>query len=83
LVLEHVALVSGCVVILLAWDEPRRKLVRHLARLNVPLVVLVVVDAGGASAVEAGPPTDRPARFQVLEAGRIEEGLARLGTLGG
>ncbi len=78
LVMNHVQLVSGCVCVLLAWDEPRREFIRKLQALDVPVLVLVVVEAGSGTTLEAGPMASDPARFHVLEIGQVEKGLARL-----
>jgi uncharacterized protein (DUF58 family) len=77
LVLSHIAAVSGCVCVLLAWDETRRELVKKLQTLGVPVLVLVITAPGGAG-LDPGPLRDEPHRFQVLELGRIEQDLARL-----
>jgi uncharacterized protein (DUF58 family) len=74
LVLEHAAVVSGCICVLLAWDEPRRKLVDKLESLGVPVMVLLVIEAGAK--VEL--PEVSTVKIHILETGRIEEGLARL-----
>jgi hypothetical protein len=71
--------VSGCICILLAWDEPRRELIRKLTALGLPLLVLVVTDAATARQVTGETEDDRPSDFHVFAAGRIEEGLLRLG----
>ncbi len=68
-VLARRAALSGCILILLAWDEPRQALVRALQQSGVPLVVLVVSE----SAIEAAP-----GWLRVLVPGKIQEGLARL-----
>ncbi len=77
LVLNHAARVSGCVCVLLAWDEPRRELITRLRAIGVPTLVLVVAPAGGPR-LDPGPLRDEPHRFQVLEIGKVEQGLARL-----
>jgi uncharacterized protein (DUF58 family) len=74
LVVEHSGVVSGCICVLLAWDEPRRKLVQKLQAMGVPTMVLLVVDAG-ASGMNL---KQESADIHVLEAGKIEEGLAKL-----
>jgi uncharacterized protein (DUF58 family) len=79
LVLQHAPVVSGCICILLAWDEPRRELIRKLTALGLPLLVLVVTDAATARQVTGETEDDRPSDFHVFAAGRIEEGLLRLG----
>ena len=78
LVLGHVEVVSGCICVLLAWDEARRDLVGKLRALGVPVLVLVIVSPGQGRKLEPGPLSDEPDRFFVLEAGQIELGLARL-----
>jgi uncharacterized protein (DUF58 family) len=77
LVVEHVSAVSGCICIFIAWDEARRKFVRKLQLLGVPLLVLVIAPPG-AEKLSAGPMQDDPEHFRVLELGRIEPGLAEL-----
>jgi len=79
LVLGHVGVVSGCICVLLAWDEERRRLVEKLRMLGVPVLVLVVTEAGRGETLEPGPMRDEPDRLRALEAGQIEAGLARLG----
>jgi uncharacterized protein (DUF58 family) len=77
LVLSHITAVSGCVCVLLAWDEARRSFVQKLRTLGLPVLVLVVAAPGGPRP-DPGPLRDEPHRFHVLETGRIEQGLARL-----
>lgn len=78
LVLGHVGEVSGCIFVLLAWDQARQEVVRKVRVLGVPVLVLVVVEIGSENHFAAGPMRDQPENFRVLEAGRIEEGLAKL-----
>jgi uncharacterized protein (DUF58 family) len=79
LVLDHAAMVSGCVCVLLAWDPARQDLVKKLKALDVPVLVLVLAEAGRAKSIDPGPLRGGPVRFQVLEIGRIEEDLANIG----
>jgi hypothetical protein len=74
MVMEHAGTVSGCICVLLAWDEPRRKLVEKLGALGVPTTVLLVVEPG--SKPDLG--REQFGEIHVLEAGKIEEGLAKL-----
>ncbi|MBI4425623.1 MAG: DUF58 domain-containing protein [Elusimicrobia bacterium] len=69
---------SGCIAVLLDWDEERRALVRALRGSGVPVLALVVLPEGREAPAEA---PDGPARF--LQPGRIAEGLAALGSRGG
>jgi uncharacterized protein (DUF58 family) len=78
LVMDHLDSVSGCVCVLLAWDEPRREFVRKLLLLGLPVLVFVVTPSGDNRELEPGPLRDHPASFRVLQAGRIQEGLAKL-----
>lgn len=78
LVMNHASLVSGCILVLLAWDESRQELVRKLRMLGVPLLVLVVVEAGQAKSIKPGTMAEDPAHFRVLEVGSVEEGLGKL-----
>jgi uncharacterized protein (DUF58 family) len=76
LVLNHASVVSGCICVLLAWDEPRQEFVRKLKALKLPVLVLVLVHAG--EKLEPGAMADAPERFHILEAGKIEQELAAL-----
>ena len=78
LVLDHAVMVSGCIFVLLAWDAERQELVRQLKMLGVPVLVIIVVEAGGDTALAPGPMRDAPGKFHVLEVGKIEQGLGRL-----
>jgi len=62
---------SGCICVLLAWDEPRQEFIRHLQSLRVPVIVVVITKPG------AVPPAMSPG-IHILESGNIAEGLARL-----
>jgi uncharacterized protein (DUF58 family) len=77
LVLQQIGLVSGCVCVFLNWDEDRQELVRQLQTLAVPLLVIVLKEPGKRDPAPGTMAAD-PARFHVLEAGNIEEGLASL-----
>jgi uncharacterized protein (DUF58 family) len=77
LVTRHLGAVSGCICILLAWDEPRRQLVSRIQKLGVPLLVLVVVPPGQPKP-DPGPMRGDAGAFHVLETGKVAEALARL-----
>jgi len=78
LVLNHATFVSGCICVLLAWDDTRREFVKKLKLLGVPVMVVVVLSSDQEKPVDLGPMSDEPERFHTLVAGRIEEGLAKL-----
>ena len=48
LVTRHLAAVSGCICVLLDWDEARQSLVQRLKSLGIPLMVFVLRDAGAS-----------------------------------
>ncbi len=78
LVLNHASAVSGCICVFLSWDDARRNLVEKLKFLGVPLLVLVITEAGKSTLLEPGPLRDQPDRFHPLEIGRIEADLAKM-----
>jgi uncharacterized protein (DUF58 family) len=78
LVINHIQAVSGCVCVLLDWDDERREFVRKLRMQGLPVLVLVIRDRGQGKGFDPGPLRDDPARFRVLEVGAIEQGLAHL-----
>jgi uncharacterized protein (DUF58 family) len=77
LVLQHLSSVSGCVCILLAWDEPRQSFMQMLRAFGIPLLVLVIVKPQ-VEPLDPGPMADEPGSFRVLEIGKIDEALQRL-----
>jgi uncharacterized protein (DUF58 family) len=77
LVLNHIALVSGCVCVLQRWDEARQALIKKMRILGVPVMVLVIIPPG-AKKPDAGTMRDQPENFHVLEIGQIQEQLSRL-----
>jgi uncharacterized protein (DUF58 family) len=67
-VIERISLLSGCICVLISWDDARKKLVRYLESLKVPTLVLVI------SKTE---PEDRASfkKLYWLELGKIQEKL--------
>lgn len=60
---------TGCLCVLLAWDEARREFIRSLRARGVPVLVLVVT----SGAVE-----DREPWLRVIRPGKVAEGLSAL-----
>jgi uncharacterized protein (DUF58 family) len=77
LVINHVAAVSGCICAFIDWDNARQEFVKKIRALDVPVLVFVVIEAGGDKP-EAGVMHDQPENFHVLEIGHVEETLSRL-----
>ena len=61
---------SGCICVLLSWDEPRRKLVQWLRANEVAVEVLLVTE--GNQAIDPGPMRDRSHYFHFVESGNLE-----------
>ena len=76
LMFAHAADLSGCICVLLGWDEPRQRLVRAMLQRGVPLRVFVVTD--DEQELPLGPMAAQPGHFHVLPAGSIAEKLAAL-----
>ena len=78
LVTERAALLSGCICILLAWDEEREKLISHLKALGIPMLVLVISGDKAHKALDTDRIKSKFENFHQLQVGKIEEGLAEL-----
>ncbi len=78
LVFGQIAAVSGCICVLQKWDETRRKFIEKLKSLNVPVMVLVIVPAGGGISGAGGTLVNAEGSLHVLEVGKIGEGLMKL-----
>jgi len=78
LVLDQVSAVSGCVCVFVSWDDARRNFVKKLKALNLPVMVLVVVEPGQGKSFDAKTIGEAAGNFHVLELGKIEPGLAEL-----
>jgi uncharacterized protein (DUF58 family) len=68
-VMARRATISGCILILLDWDEERRQFARSLRASGIPVLTLVV---------SARDPGELPAGTHRLVPGRVQEGLAAL-----
>ncbi|MCW5211973.1 DUF58 domain-containing protein [Desulfobulbus sp. TB] len=77
LLLDHASRVSGCICILLAWDEERQEMVKKLQGLGVPLKVIVVTEQVEAVG-DPGPMQSDAENFHVLAAGEMEKGVTGL-----
>ena len=75
-VLAQSARLSGCILVLLDWDEQRQQLVGQLGAANIPCMVLVVNDT--ETSLDLGPMAGQPDRFHHLRSESIEQDLASL-----
>jgi len=78
LVLNHATLVSNCICIFLAWDEPRRRFVEKLRDTGVPVLVLVLLAEAPVRPLDPGPLRSEPQSFHTLVLGGLEAGLQKL-----
>lgn len=78
LVMERASLLSGCVCVLLSWDEERRKLIHLLKALGLPVLVLVISGDESTQPLDPGPMKSDPENLHRLQAGKVKEGLAQL-----
>ena len=42
---QRIAMLSGCICILIAWDDERQKLVQQLQSFNIPLLTLLIAES--------------------------------------
>jgi uncharacterized protein (DUF58 family) len=78
LVVSHIGAVSGCICVLLAWDNARREFVTRLRSFGVPLLVMVVVNPRARGGMSLETMNDASGPVHVLKVGEIEQGLARI-----
>lgn len=79
-VLAHAVDLNACVLVLLAWDAPRRALVSRLRECGVESLVLVISE--GNPAAESGALQGRADRVRVLRCGRVASDLEHSGLAG-
>ncbi|AFY94147.1 DUF58 domain-containing protein [Chamaesiphon minutus] len=72
-------LLSGCICILLDWDEERKTLVRYLQSLGIPTLVLVIRgDLGLSMEPTQDAVNSAHSQIRILKLGQIQEGLMQL-----
>jgi hypothetical protein len=77
-VIERASLLSGCICVLISWDEERKKFIDLLTELGVPLLVLVITDDQSSKALDPNSMKATHENLHILHVGTIEEGLAEL-----
>ncbi len=78
-VMNRVSMLSGCICILIAWDEQRKKLIQYLQGLNIPTLVLIITE-DTSTLDESELIGERSMQFQILKLGKIQQGLSTLTT---
>ena len=74
---QRAGILSGCILVLLGWDEQRRALVETLQGLSLPTLVVPVMEKGEIEDIDPGPMERQPENLVPLEVGNIEEGLEK------
>jgi len=79
LVTARASMLSGCICILLSWDEERKKLIDHLKSMGIPTLALIIAQAnGGADNRVKESAQDESNNIHQLTTDKIQEGLMRI-----
>jgi len=78
LVLSRRALMSGCICVFSSWDRERYDLVHGLTGLGVRPKVFLITDGKRSNISTEMDLAEKPAWLHLLEAGKIQEGLAKI-----
>lgn len=71
-VMEKLSLLSGCICVLIDWDEKRKQLINYLRGYNIPLLVLLITED------ERSPQNADWQDVKVLPVGKIQQALMTL-----
>ena len=71
-VMEKLSLLSGCICVLIGWDEQRKQLINYLRGYNIPLLVLLVTED------ERSPQDGDCHDIKVLPVDKIQQALMTL-----
>lgn len=82
LVLQHAAVLSACVCVLLDWENSRQELVRQLRMTGLPLLVLLVASEAVEKRIRQNKALDLSG-VHCLRPGAVAEGLMNLAGKGG
>ena len=79
------SLLSGCICILLTWDDARKSLVEQLQNMGIPTIVLVIEGNYSTPRVRNSPNhpaleclMDSQSSVHILKLGQIQQGLLKL-----
>lgn len=78
LVMSHDLELSGCLCVLLDWDESRQRFVQRLRQRSIPVRVLVMKPAGFSEEIDPGVMADEPEHFHVIAADNTAAALATM-----
>jgi uncharacterized protein (DUF58 family) len=78
-VTARASMLSGCICILLSWDEERKKLIDHLKSMGIPTLALIIAQSNGSADNRVKEPQqDESNNFHQLKMGKIQEGLMNI-----
>lgn len=78
-VMEKISLLSGCICILIAWDEQRKKLVNYLRRMKIGILVLLITDqVDNIEELDIQSIQDELVSLHILKLGQIAQGLMQI-----
>ncbi|HLO87342.1 MAG TPA: DUF58 domain-containing protein [Nostocaceae cyanobacterium] len=79
-VLERIALLSGCICIFLCWDNERKKLVNYLQGMGIHILVLIIQNPQNQLDNLDGEElkNSQLTNFHILNLGKIQEELMRI-----
>jgi hypothetical protein len=75
-IMKRTEILSGCICVFIAWDASRQKLVNYLRAARIPTLVLIL--AKDKNELDLKPVADKLMNVQVLELGKIQEGLMQI-----
>jgi hypothetical protein len=76
LVIEKLALLSGCICIFLTWDKERERLVNYLKSMGIHTLVLIITDK--EDNFDSNLMNDQLTSFRILKLGKIQEELMHI-----
>lgn len=78
-VMERISLLSGCICILISWDEERKKLIDYLRKMGIHTLVIIVVNANhNLQNMYPELINDQLTSFHILTLGKIQEQLCKI-----
>lgn len=77
-VMAHGSRVSGCICVLLAWDDARQQLLQQLTAIGIPCKVLLVGNYAMDASLNLKPMASQSEHFHIINPSRITQDLAEV-----
>jgi uncharacterized protein (DUF58 family) len=78
-VIERVSLLSGCICVLIAWDEQRKNLIDYLRKMGVHTLIIIITDVNdNPQNIHADLINDQLTSCYILTSGKIQEQLLKI-----